>query len=133
MKIPNLLKITKMTKNTKLPNFSKNIKTILMGLLLIFYLVIIVVHFSMKIFETFSPNEKKQIDKIKNDIDNQEKMNATIMTTIIPDIQKNIFDLSNNFFSSFYKNKPFDPKPDDPSSNYIPIKPIDPSSNYIPI
>ena len=132
MKIPNLSKIT---KKMKLPSFSINIKTFLMWLLLIFYLVMIMVHFFMKTLENFSRSESRVINDLSGNLQKQIDINrkntldnSTVMTKLIPDIQYNIFDLSNNFYSSFYKNKPIDL-----SSNFTPTKPIDLSSNFTPI
>ena len=132
MKIPNLSKIT---KKMKLPSFSINIKTFLMWLLLIFYLVMIMVHFFMKTLENFSRSESRVINDLSGNLQKQIDINrkntldnSTVMTNLIPDIQYNIFDLSNNFYSSFYKNKPIDL-----SSNFTPTKPIDLSSNFTPI
>ena len=122
MKIPNLSKIT---KKMKLPSFSINIKTFLMWLLLIFYLVMIMVHFFMKTLENFSQIESRVINDLSGNVQKQIDINRkntldnyTVMTELIPDIQKNIFDLSNNFYSSFYKNKPIDL-----SSNFISTTP----------
>jgi hypothetical protein len=148
MKLPNLSKIT---KNIKLPKFSINIKTFLMIGLLIFYLVIIISHFSIRIFENFNSKDRRVIIDLSNNIQKQSDINSknsldtyNIMTKLIPDIQKNIIDLSSNLRgieSKIAGIQPSSLQPIDASSNPIiirqpsgalnPIGPIDLCGNVI--
>lgn len=151
MKLPNLSKITKITKNIKFPKFSINIKMFLMVGLLIFYLVIIISHFSIRIFENFIPSEQHVIRDLSRNIKKQSDINSknsldtyNIMTKLIPDIQKNIIDLSSNLRgieSKIAGIQPSSLQPFDASSNPIiisqpsgalnPIGPIDLCGNVI--
>jgi len=140
MKLPNLSKIT---KNIKLPKFSINIKTFLMIGLLIFYLVIIISHFSIRIFENFTEPDQSVIMDLSNNIQKNSDVNSknsldtyNIMTKLIPDIQKNIIDLSSNLLgieSKIAGIQPSSIQPFDASLNITPIQPIDASLNITPI
>ena len=151
MKFSNLSKIT---KYIKFPKFSIKIKTFLMLGLFIFYLAMIISDFYMKTFEYFTPQEQSEINTIKNRLnraDFQIRMegregkrnrdvtsktavdNYNIMTKLIPDIQKNIIDLSNNLRGIESKIEGIQPssiQPFDASSSIIPI---DASLNITPI
>jgi curved DNA-binding protein CbpA len=151
MKLPNLSKITKITKNIKFPKFSINIKMFLMVGLLIFYLVIIISHFLLKTFENFNPKDRHVIRGFSGNIKKQSDINSknsldnyNIMTKLIPDIQKNIIDLSSNLHgieSKIAGIQPSSLQPIDASSNPIiirqpsgalnPIGPIDLCGNVI--
>jgi len=154
MKLPNLSKITKITKNIKnikFPKFSINIKTFLMIGLLIFYLVIIISHFSIRIFENFTPQDQRTINTLSKNIQKQNDISSknsldtyNIMTKLIPDIQKSIFELSGNIHGVETKILGIQPsslQPFDISSNSIiirkpsgalnPIGPIDICGNVI--
>jgi hypothetical protein len=154
MKLPNLSKITKNIKNIKnikFPKFSINIKMFLMVGLLIFYLVIIISHFLIKTFENFEPKDQRVISDLSRNIKKQSDIssknsldNYNIMTKLIPDIQKSIFELSGNLHgieSKILGIQPSSLQPIDASSNPIiirqpsgalnPIGPIDLCGNVI--
>jgi len=148
MKLPNLSKIT---KNIKFPKFSINIKMFLMIGLLIFYLVIIIYHFFIKTFENFSLNDELVIKNLSNNIQKQNDISSknsldtyNIMTKLIPDIQKSIFELSGNIHgveTQILGIQPSSLQPFDVSYNPIiirkpsgalnPIGPIDICGNVI--
>lgn len=96
MKLPNLSEII------KFPKFSIIINNFIIFGLFVFYLAMIIRHFSIKTFEKFTPQEAAQINglsrKVKGltrQINRQRKINNSVMTKLIPGIQKNINDLSN--------------------------------------
>jgi len=143
------MNLSKLTKNMKLPKFFFNIKTFLMIGLLIFYLVIIVSHFFMKVFENFDKKEQSIINTMNNQITDlsanlikQNNINSknsidnnTLMTKIIPELQKNIFDLSSNFYGANTKIAGLQPAPLIPTdlSGNISNKPLlDASGNIVP-
>ena len=109
MKLPNL------SKYIKFPKFSIKIKTFLMLGLFVFYLAIIISDFSIKTFEKFTPKQRSEINSLKNRLNKADSQiralngsarnsakitrdNYSVMTKLIPDIQKNVIDLSNNLY-----------------------------------
>ena len=143
MKLPNLSKITKITKNIKFPKFSIKIKTFLMLGLFVFYLAMIVSDFSIKTFEYFTPSQRRIINDLSGNIQKSNEINSknsldnyNIMTKLIPDIQKNIIDLSSNLNGIESKIVGIQPSPIqtiDASLNITPIQTIDASLNITPI
>ena len=115
----------------------------------------IISHFSIKTFEKFTQKEKQIIQDLSGNIQKSNEINSknsldnyNIMTKLIPDIKKNIIDLSSNLHGIESKIAGIQPstiendvsgnfttplRPFDASLNITPIKSIDASSNIIPI
>ena len=142
MKLPNLSKIT---KYIKFPKFYITINTFLMLGLFVFYLAIIISDFSIKTFEKFTQEEQTEIDALKNRLNvadfhiralngsarNNTAMNsknirdnASVMTKLIPDIQKNVIDLSNNLYRIESKIGGLQPSPIEKKDVSVNITPI---------
>lgn len=139
MKLPNLSKIT---KYIKFPKFSMTINTFLMLGLFVFYLAMIISHFSIKTFEKFTQQETQIIEDLSGNIQKSNEINSknsldnyNIMTKLIPDIQKNIIDLSSNLHGIESKIAGIQPSTieKDVSGNITPLQPVDISLNVTSI